>query len=82
MTATPRSVRLRLDHPAPLEHRSPKDKGWSLTIGDTVAGPTRALDITRNLIGPTRASVTIVLRPSRIGFIAFAIPKSATIFWS
>ena len=59
-------VRLRLDHPH-LSSIVPEGKGWSLIIGDTVADPTRALDITRNLIGPTRASVTIVFdQPHRL----------------
>ena len=59
-------VRLRLDHPH-LSSIVPEGKGWSLIIGDAVADPTRALDITRNLIGPTRASVTIVFdQPHRL----------------
>ena len=32
---------------------------WTVEIGDTVLDPTRALDITRNIIGPNRSSVTI-----------------------
>jgi hypothetical protein len=51
-------VRLRLDHPH-LTSIASEGAGWSVTIGDAVAEPTRALDITRNLIGPTRASVTV-----------------------
>ena len=59
-------VRLRLDHPH-LSSMVTEGPGWSLTIGDTVVDPTRALDITRNLIGPTRASVTIVFdEPHRL----------------
>jgi hypothetical protein len=59
-------VRLRLDHPH-LSSIVPEGKGWSLVIGDTAADPTHALDITRNLIGPTRASVTIVFdRPHQL----------------
>jgi hypothetical protein len=51
-------VRLQLDHPH-LSSISTDGAGWSVTIGDAVADPTHALDITRNLIGPTRASVTV-----------------------
>ena len=56
-------MRLQLDHPH-LSSISTEGAGWSVTIGDAVADPTHALDITRNLIGPTRASVTIVFRPA------------------
>jgi tetratricopeptide (TPR) repeat protein len=52
-------VRLRLDHPH-LSSVVAEGQGWTLTIGDNVADPTRALDITRNLIGPNRASVTVI----------------------
>ena len=52
-------VRLRLDHPH-LSSVVTEGQGWTVTIGDNVADPTRALDITRNLIGPNRASVTII----------------------
>ncbi len=59
-------MRLRLDHPH-LSSIVTEGPGWSLIIGDTVVDPTRALDITRNLIGPTRASVTIVFdEPHRL----------------
>jgi hypothetical protein len=51
-------VRLRLDHPH-LSSIATEGAGWSLTIGDAVADPTHALDLTRNLIGATRASVTV-----------------------
>jgi hypothetical protein len=51
-------VRLQLDHPH-LSSIAADGVGWSVTIGDAVADPTHALDITRNLIGPTRASVTV-----------------------
>jgi hypothetical protein len=51
-------VRLRLDHPH-LTSITQEEGGWSLTIGDTVVDPTHALDITRNLVGPTRASVSV-----------------------
>jgi tetratricopeptide (TPR) repeat protein len=51
-------VRIRLDHPH-LSSIVGAGPGWELTIGETVADPTRALDITRNLVGQNRASVTV-----------------------
>jgi hypothetical protein len=51
-------VRIRLDHPH-LASIVADGSGWSLTIGETVSDPTRALDITRNLVGQNRASVTV-----------------------
>jgi hypothetical protein len=51
-------VRLRLDRPH-LSSIAEDGPGWSITIGDEVVDPTRALDITRNLVGQNRASVTV-----------------------
>src|SRR5262249_37847526 len=51
-------ARIRLDHPH-LSSIAPEGTGWSVTIGEAVADPTRALDITRNLVGQNRASVTV-----------------------
>ncbi|MGA3309533.1 MAG: tetratricopeptide repeat protein [Xanthobacteraceae bacterium] len=51
-------VRIRLDHPH-LSSVATEGPAWTVTIGDTVFDPTRALDIVRNMIGPNRASVTI-----------------------
>ncbi|MDE2373489.1 MAG: tetratricopeptide repeat protein [Hyphomicrobiales bacterium] len=51
-------VRIRLDHPH-LSSIAPDGQGWIVTIGDTIADPIHALDIARNMIGPSRASVTI-----------------------
>ena len=51
-------VRIRLDRPH-LASAAPDGAGWSVTVGDAVLDPTRALDIARNMIGPNRASVTI-----------------------
>ena len=51
-------VRLRLDHPH-LSSIAAEGAGWSVAVGETVADPTRALDITRNLVGQNRASVTV-----------------------
>jgi hypothetical protein len=51
-------VRLRLDHPH-LSSIAAEGMGWGITIGEAVADPTRALDITRNLVGQNRASVTV-----------------------
>ena len=51
-------ARIRLDHPH-LSSIAPEGTGWSVTIGEAVADPTRALDITRNLVGQNCASVTV-----------------------
>ena len=51
-------VRIRLDHPR-LSSVATEGPGWTVTIGDTVVDPTRALDIARNIIGPNRASVSV-----------------------
>jgi tetratricopeptide (TPR) repeat protein len=51
-------VRLRLDRPH-LSSVATEGSAWTITLGDTVPDPTRALDIARNLIGPNRASVNI-----------------------
>jgi tetratricopeptide (TPR) repeat protein len=51
-------VRLRLDHPH-LSSVTAAGAGWTLTIGDTIPDPTRALDISRNMVGASRASVSI-----------------------
>jgi tetratricopeptide (TPR) repeat protein len=51
-------VRLRLDRPH-LSSIVTDGPAWTLTIGDAVADPTHALDITRNMIGRNRASISI-----------------------
>ncbi len=51
-------VRIRLDHPH-LSSIVTDGPGWTLTLGETVTDPTRALDITRNLVGQNRASVVV-----------------------
>ncbi len=51
-------VRLRLDHPL-LSSIATEGPAWTVTIGDTIIDPTRALDLARNMTGPNRASVTI-----------------------
>jgi predicted negative regulator of RcsB-dependent stress response len=51
-------VRIRLDRPH-LSSVATDGPGWTVTIGDTMADPTRALDIARNMIGPNRASVAV-----------------------
>jgi tetratricopeptide (TPR) repeat protein len=60
LTRTPDAdiIRITLDHP----HLSTVDIDgpvWTVQIGDSSLDPTRALDITRNLIGPNRSSITI-----------------------
>jgi tetratricopeptide (TPR) repeat protein len=51
-------VRIKLDHPhlASVDIDGPT---WTVQIGDTAIGSTRALSMSRNLIGPNRSSVTI-----------------------
>jgi tetratricopeptide (TPR) repeat protein len=51
-------VRLKLDRPR-LSSVAADGGVWTLNIGDTVIDPTRALDVTRNLIGANRSSVSI-----------------------
>ena len=51
-------VRLKLDRPR-LSSVAADGGVWTVNIGDTVIDPTRALDVTRNLIGANRASVSI-----------------------
>ncbi len=51
-------VRIKLDHP----HMASVDidgATWTVQIGDSAINSTRALTMTRNLIGPNRSSVTI-----------------------
>jgi tetratricopeptide (TPR) repeat protein len=57
-TADADIIRIKLDHP----HLSTVDidgPEWTVQIGDAAVDSTHALDITRNLIGPNRSSVTI-----------------------
>ncbi len=51
-------VRIKLDHPhlASVDIDGPT---WTVQIGDAAIDTTRALAITRNMIGPNRSSVTI-----------------------
>ncbi len=51
-------VRIKLDRPH-LSSVGADGSGWSVQIGDKDVEPTRALAITRDLIGPNRSSVTI-----------------------
>jgi tetratricopeptide (TPR) repeat protein len=63
-------VKLRLDRPH-LSSVSGDGSVWTLEIGDSVLEPTRALDITRNVIGSNRSSVTIALdKPQHVHRIA------------
>ncbi len=57
-TADADIVRLKLDRPH-LTSVAADGPVWTVEIGDMALDPTRALDITRNLIGPNRSSVTI-----------------------
>jgi len=63
-------VRLKLDRPH-LSSVAADGPVWTLDIGDAVLEPTRALDITRNLIGPNRSSVSIPFeRPQKLHRLA------------
>jgi tetratricopeptide (TPR) repeat protein len=63
-------VKLKLDRPH-LSSVSGDGSVWTLEIGDSVLEPTRALDITRNVIGSNRSSVSIALdKPQHVHRIA------------
>jgi len=51
-------VRIKLDRPH-LSSVANEGSAWIVQIGDGAIEPTHALDITRNLTGPNRSSVTI-----------------------
>jgi len=69
-TADADVVRLKLDRPH-LSSVSTDGSVWTVEIGDSVLRPTRALDITRNVIGPNRSSVTIPFdEPQRLHRLA------------
>lgn len=54
-------VRIKLDRPHLLSVAT-EGPVWTVQIGDTVAAPTRALDLDPSLIGPSRASMVIPLQ--------------------
>jgi hypothetical protein len=59
-------VRIRLDRPR-LESVTTEGAAWTVTIGDAVLDPPRALELTRNVVGHNRSTVTIALeRPQRL----------------
>jgi tetratricopeptide (TPR) repeat protein len=69
-TADADIVRLKLDRPH-LSSVAVDGLLWTVEIGDSVLDPTRALDITRNLVGPNRSSVTIPFEePQRLHRLA------------
>ena len=51
-------VRIKFDHPH-LSTANIDGSVWTVQIGDSAIGSTRALDLTRNLNGPNRSSVTV-----------------------
>jgi tetratricopeptide (TPR) repeat protein len=51
-------VRIKLDRPR-LSSVTIDGPVWTVEIGDSVLEPSRALDLTRNLIGPSRSSITV-----------------------
>jgi hypothetical protein len=53
-------VRIKLDRPR-LASVAADGPAWHVEIADTVQDPTHALDLSRNLIGPNRSSVSIAL---------------------
>jgi len=57
-TADADVVRIKLDRPH-LSSVAADGTLWTVEIGDSVLAPTRALDITRNLLGPNRSNITI-----------------------
>jgi tetratricopeptide (TPR) repeat protein len=57
-------VRLKLDRPH-LASVTADDGVWTLNIGDTVIDPTHTLDLSRNLIGANRSSVSIPFENAR-----------------
>jgi len=63
-------IRLKLDHPH-LSAAAVDGTAWTVQIGEGAIDNKRALDITRNLIGPNRSSVTIPFdAPHRLHRIA------------
>jgi hypothetical protein len=53
-------VRIKLDRPR-LASVTADGPAWTVELGDTVQDPTHAIDLSRNMIGPNRASVSIAL---------------------
>jgi tetratricopeptide (TPR) repeat protein len=63
-------IKLKLDRPH-LSSVSGDGSVWTLGIGDSVLEPTHALDLTRNVIGSNRSSVSISLdKPQQVHRIA------------
>jgi tetratricopeptide (TPR) repeat protein len=58
-------VRLKLERPR-LASATAEGTTWALSIGDSVQEPTKALMIGRNIVGPSRTSVTIPFDEPRI----------------
>ncbi len=51
-------VRIKLNRPY-LSSVVTEGPVWTVELGDSILDPTRALDISRNMIGPNRASITV-----------------------
>jgi hypothetical protein len=59
-------VRIRLDRPR-LQSVTTEGSVWTVTIGDAVLDPPHALELTRNVVGHNRSTVTIAFeRPQRL----------------
>jgi len=63
-TGEGQAVRLKLERPR-LVGVAAEGASWVVTVGDTVAAPTRPLGINRTVIGPTRSSITIPIDDPR-----------------
>ncbi len=69
-TADADVLRIKLDRPH-LSSVAADGAVWTVEIGDSVLEPSRALDLTRNLIGPNRSSITIPFdEPQRLHRVA------------
>jgi len=53
-------VRIKLDRPH-LTSVAAEGAAWSVDIGDAGLEPAHALDLSRNLVGPNRASISVEL---------------------
>jgi tetratricopeptide (TPR) repeat protein len=58
-------VRIQLERPRLMSVATDADT-WFVTVGDTVVDPSRALAISRNMLGATRSSLTIPFNEPRL----------------
>jgi tetratricopeptide (TPR) repeat protein len=57
-------VRIKLERPR-LTSMASEGTNWTVTVGETVMEPTQPLALTRNVVGPSRASVIIPFEDPR-----------------